>query len=280
MSLLHQGISFLRHLGRAGDAHAVHSPFLFELYLRVERAAKPRLTGRPWLADAQKQAAIEALWKDIERERKRLLASQEMLAITDLGAGSLVSRARERRLGSIARSGLLPRSWGRRLAALRYSLPAGPVLELGTSLGITTSYLASVSKEHPVVTLEGCPNTLAEAGKVWAKLGLQDRIRPILGDIDETMAEAVQQGPFSLVVLDANHRSGPVRRYFEQILPYLHPEGCIVLDDIYWTPDMTAAWQALASDGRVRQSVDLYRQGWLFFRPGQARERFVLRALG
>lgn len=280
MSLLHQGISFLRHLGRAGDAHAVHSPFLFELYLRVERAAKPRLTGKPWLADAQKQAAIEALWKDIERERKRLLASQEMLAITDLGAGSLVSRARERRLGSIARSGLLPRSWGRRLAALRYSLPAGPVLELGTSLGITTSYLASVSKEHPVVTLEGCPNTLNEARKVWAKLGLQDRIRPILGDIDETMVEAVQQGPFSLVVLDANHRSGPVRRYFEQILPYLHPEGCIVLDDIYWTPDMTAAWQALASDARVRQSVDLYRQGWLFFRPGQARERFVLRALG
>lgn len=280
MSLLHQGVSFLRHLGRAGDAHAVHSPFLFDLYLRIERAAKPILAGRPWLADAEEQAEIEALWVQIEQERKRLLSSREMLTITDLGAGSLVSRAQERRLGSIAKTGLLPRSWGRRLAALRHSLPPGPVLELGTSLGITTSYLASVSQEHPVVTLEGCPNTLAEAQKVWGQLGLQDRIQPILGDIDQTLAEAVKLGPFSLVVLDANHRSEPVLRYFEQILPYIHPEGCIVLDDIYWTPDMTAAWQTLASDARVRQSVDLYRQGWLFFRQGQAREPFVLRTLG
>jgi predicted O-methyltransferase YrrM len=147
-------------------------------------------------------------------------------------------------------------------------------------LGITTAYLAQNQPHSSVYTLDGCAGSLAEAQGVWHNLGLADRIYPTLGNIDDTLPAVLAKGPFSLIILDANHKSGPVRQYFEAVLPYVHPEGCIVLDDIYWTPDMTAAWHAISGDPRVLQSVDLYRQGWLFFRQSQVREQFRLRALG
>ena len=280
MSLFYQGISFLKHLAQAQDSFSLHSPYVFSLYRDVERAAKQGLGAAPWLEVTALQIEIEAGWKRIEAERKGLLKSREWIDIKDLGAGSLVNSNQRRRIGAVAASGLLPRSWCRRLAALRMALPTGPVLELGTSFGITTAYLAALPIAGKVITLEGCPATLAQAENIWGRLGLSDPIQIIQGNIDQTLPEALAQGPFSLVILDANHRSGPVLNYFRQILPHIHPNGCIVLDDIYWTPDMTSAWRALQSDASVRQSVDLYRQGWLFLRPGQAREQFVLRALG
>ncbi len=279
MSVWHQGVSFLRHLAVAGDAHAVHSPFVFDLYRRAEAAAKPWLR-QAWHPDAALAFEVAAEWKAIEAERKRLRASREVIEIQDLGAGSQVDGARRRAVGGIARSGLLPASWCRRLAALRAALPPGPVLELGTSLGITTAYLASVQPASKVYTLEGCAATLAQAEAVWGRLGLQGHIYPTLGNIDDTLASVLPQGPFAMVVLDANHRAEAVLRYFEAILPHLHPQGCVVVDDIYWTPDMTAGWRALQRHAQVRQWVDLYRQGWLFARANQAAEGFVLRALG
>ena len=277
MSVWHQGVSFLKHLAIAGDAHGVHSPFVFELYRRAEAAAKPWL-GQPWHTDAAKGRQIAKRWQAIEGERRRLKADHVLLEIVDFGAGSQVSRARQRTVGSVARSGLLPASWCRRLAALRATLPHGPVLELGTSLGITTAYLATAQPGQPVYTLEGCPATLAQAQEVWRRLQIGN-IYPTLGNIDETLESVAQHGPFALVILDANHRSEAVLRYFKAIAPYLHPQGCIVVDDIYWTPDMSFAWQTLKAQPLVRQWVDLYRQGWLFARDNQAAEGFVLRAL-
>jgi predicted O-methyltransferase YrrM len=277
-SVTYQGVAFLRHLRRAATAHGLHSPYIYQLYVAIQRAA--RLSAKPWLNNALQQQTLPIFWAQIEAERAALRASKQTITITDFGSGSRVSQARERQLGAVARSGLLPVKWCRRLAALRDRLPPGPVLELGTSLGITTAYLASVAEKHPVITLEGCPSSLAVAQGLWARLDIDDRIRPILGNIDDTLTEALAHGPFSLIVLDANHRSGPVQAYFEAVLPHLSPGGCIVVDDIYWTRDMTRAWLALCQHPAVGQQIDFYRQGWLFLSAAHAKERFVLQALG
>jgi len=243
----------------------------------MERAA--RLRAKPWWMPRVAQPDVYAYWMQIEEERRFLKASDRRVEIVDFGAGSLVSKAKTRKVSALASSELAPKRWGRRLAILRNQLPPGPVLELGTSLGVTTAYLATQEVNHKVITLEGNPGTLLVAAEMWKHLGVLNRMVPILGNIDETLAEGLKYGPFSLAVIDANHRSGPVQQYFEAILPHMHPDGCIVIDDIYWTPDMTAAWHLLAAHPSVGQAVDLYRQGWLFLRPNQARQRFVLRAL-
>jgi len=273
--LIYQGKAYLRYLRQAGNAHRLHSPFLFDLYQAINRAAKQSQVQ--WHERITAQRDLYVFWTNIEAERQRLRKSPGVITVTDFGAGSTISPSSERSLRSIASGGILTADWCRRLAALRYRLPAGPALELGTSLGITTAYLASVS-DLPIITVEGCPATLGEAKRVWHQLGVGRKIIPVEGNLDQVLDTATAHGPFALIIIDANHRSGPVQHYFDTLAAHLLPGGCIVLDDIYWTPDMTQAWEAIKARPFVRQSIDMYQQGWLFAREEQAPQHVILRA--
>ena len=47
------------------------------------------------------------------------------------------------------------------------------IIELGTSLGISTMYMAASCKETPLVTIEGCPATAAIAKENFIEAGTE-----------------------------------------------------------------------------------------------------------
>jgi len=109
-----------------GKGHGVHSPFVFDFILHVlnDRAAYPDY------------AAIEGL-------RRRLRVDGTLLEIEDLGAGSAWKAPRQRSVGDITRRAAKPAKLGQLLYRVaRYYRPAR-VVELGTSLGFSTAYLAA-----------------------------------------------------------------------------------------------------------------------------------------
>src|SRR3954470_6408822 len=115
---------YLHYYFTAGNRHDVHSPFVFSLVEDV-------------LRNKQKSAAF----KEIEAVRKSLLNSAETLQVTDLGAGSLINSGTERKVSDIARHAAKPAKFGQLFYRLIQYFKPGYILELGTSLGMSTSYM-------------------------------------------------------------------------------------------------------------------------------------------
>ena len=256
-----QLLAYLRFWLRSGNAHGLHSPFVFGLYTAVVRH-----TG-----SYKAYAAIEA-------RRHQLLRSAASISVTDFGAGSHTGAGRQRRVAAIARTAAKPPHLAQLLFRLvNYRRPA-TVLELGTSLGLTTAYLAAADSRHRVVTFEGCSNVAAVARETFAALRLRN-IEIVEGNLDDTLAPALAAlgSPVDFAFFDGNHRYEPTLRYFELCLAHRTDESLFVFDDIHWSEEMERAWAAIQAHPEVRLTVDLFHIGLVFFRQNQPKQHFSLR---
>jgi predicted O-methyltransferase YrrM len=261
---LYQIFAFLRYwLLRSGNAHGLHSPFVFNLYTTVIR-----------------HSGQYAAYAKVEKRRQELLASQRVLEVTDFGAGSQVAGAggRRRSVRDIARHAAKPPRLAQLLFRLVNHFRPATILELGTSLGLTTAYLALADSRSQVLTFEGCPNTAALARETFGQLDIQN-VRLLEGNLDATLPATLAglAQPLDFVFFDGNHRYEPTLRYFEQCLAKAHDNSVFVLDDIHWSAEMERAWEAIKAHPSVTVTIDLFYVGLVFFRKKQRREDFWLR---
>jgi len=255
--------AYLRYLSRARDEHSLHSPFLFSLYTNTIRTDNRR----------------EPAFKSIRQLRKELRQNTQLIDITDLGAGSKVNTSRQRTIRDIAKNSQKPARFGRLLYRLIRRTKAHTVLDLGTSLGVTTAHLAEAAKETGgrVTTFEGCPQTAAVARQNFDQLGIRN-VTIVIGNLDETLVEQVKTlPPLDFVFFDANHRYEPTVRYFETCLTNIQNDTVFVFDDIHWSAEMEQAWQYIKAHPAVTVTVDLFWVGLVFFRQEQPRQDFILR---
>jgi predicted O-methyltransferase YrrM len=137
------------------------------------------------------------------------------------------------------------------------------VVELGTSLGVTTAYLAAMDSRNKVVTCEGCPAVAEVARENWEKLGLKN-VECRVGEID--VVELCSDFPrLDVVFMDANHTYDATLRYFDVLASHVHEKSVVVVDDIHYNAEMQKAWQVICADERVTSTMDLYRMGLVFF---------------
>lgn len=252
--------SYLHFWLRSGTAHGLHSPFVFQLYTQVIRNRRPYYC-----------------YETIEDARLDLLRSDKILELNDLGAGSRVSAARRRRVRHIARHSEKPPALAQLLFRLAHHFQPQTILDLGTSLGTTTLYLAHASRQARVFTFEGDEGILEIARQRFEKFKLAN-IMPVAGNIDQTLPETladIEQVDFAY--FDANHRLEPTLRYFGQCLGRSHPGSVFVFDDIYWSAEMRQAWETIKKHPSVTLTVDLFHVGLVFFRSGQPKQHFSLR---
>ena len=256
-----QFLAYLRFWLRSGNAHGLHSPFVFRLYATVVRHTG---TFRAY-------ALVEA-------RRQQLLSSAASISVTDFGAGSHTGAGQQRRVADIARAAAKPPHLAQLLFRLVNHFQPATTLELGTSLGLTTAYLAAADSRHRVVTLEGCPNVAAVARETFAGLHLAN-VSLVEGNIDDTLAPtlAALAAPIDFAFFDGNHRYEPTLRYFELCLAHRTDHSVFVFDDIHWSADMERAWEVIKAHPDVTLTVDLFYIGLVFFRKNQPKQHFWLR---
>lgn len=257
MSKLFQVRSFINYWLDAVDDHSLHSPFFFDLYRNVILPGK----------STHKFDHIESL-------RSRLLSDSSPIDGVDHGAGPSVQSA-NRTIKNIAQTSLSSPSFLQLYHRLLEYFHARHVVELGTSLGISSLYLASANGVE-LTTFEGTPSIAACARRNFAEVN-QKNIKLIEGNIDTALPSFLGLGAkVDIAFMDANHRYEPTMRYFNALLQKVHGRSVIIVDDIHYSPEMERAWMEMKAHKLVYGSADLYRSGLLFFDPSVNRQHVVL----
>ena len=239
----------------------MHSPFVFEFITKV-------------LNDNRSYYC----YATIEELRSRLKQNNTTLTIEDFGAGSRVASHHQRTVASIAKSALKPTKFSQLFFRIVDHYQPQNIVELGTSLGITASYMASAKPNAQLITMEGAKAVAAVAKSNFKSLGLTN-IKVVEGNFDNTLHGVLQKLPqVDLAFVDGNHRKIPTIQYFEQLLAKSNDNTILVFDDIHWSAEMEEAWAAIQQHPRVTLTVDLFFIGLVFFRPEQkVKQHFTVR---
>ncbi|KYG79851.1 hypothetical protein AWW67_11100 [Roseivirga seohaensis] len=240
------------------NEHSLHSPFLYSFYTKVVK--KDNKIG----------------FEPIETLRKSLLQNDEEILIEDLGAGSRVSNSNTRRVSQIAKHASTPAQFSRLLNRIITHFDYQNIVELGTSLGLNSAYMASAKKDVQLFTFEGSASIANLAKQNLSELNCTN-YQLIEGNIDNTLPQWIENTPqIDLAYIDANHRYEPTLRYFELLLPKMTTSGVIILDDIHWSKEMNDAWKVLKKHPKVSLSIDLFEAGIIFLQPDLMKENYIL----
>ncbi|MCQ2312566.1 MAG: class I SAM-dependent methyltransferase [Paludibacteraceae bacterium] len=262
---LYRTLSYLKHhlLAWNTGGEGIHSPSLFYIV--------------HYLFPKQHRYYV---WDSIEERREAMLCAPKPIPITDYGTGKdsvlQVRQIARRHLESRATDEL----FFKLIVHLRHEMNRPlRIIELGTSLGITTAYLATAAKDNEVITFEGNEPTLEIAKLNWSKLALSN-IEAIVGNIDSTLDKSricAKEEMIDFVFMDANHQYEPTLRYFDILVQKVHNKSIIVVDDIYHSPEMHRAWQTLKKHPQVTSSIDCYAFGILFFDKHYLKRHYTIR---
>jgi predicted O-methyltransferase YrrM len=241
---------WLKYYFRARTCHDVHSPFVSRLIREVIENKKHYYT-----------------FFSAERLRHKLLFNSAKIAVTDYGAGSMVTTDKQRSIKDIAKYAAISPKQGQQLFHLVRIAKPKSILEMGTSLGISAVYQAGAAPNATFISLEGCPNTARLAQNNLRSLGL-NQITVLDGPFKDNLPIALAQLGVNTVFffLDGDHQEGSTLAYYQQCLPFIHNDSVFVLADIHWSESMEKAWNSLKSREEVTISIDLFHFGILFFR--------------
>lgn len=257
MNFLFRFCQYIRHFLISGDEHSVHSPFLFYLYTTAI------YTDKQFYA-----------FSKIESFRSKALKDKSTIAVTDFGTG----KNRKRLIAEIAAKSVTDSAKAQILFRLAWFIKAKTILELGTSLGFTTAYLASANVQSTVISLEGCPNLTDYASGLHKSLDISN-IKLCTGNIAQTLPSVLKTlRSIDLVFLDANHQYKSTLEYFDLVLPYMHEKSIMVFDDIYWSADMKKAWDTIIAREEITISINLFHFGIVFFRKNAPKQHFNLKS--
>lgn len=245
----------------SGKGHGVHSPFVYDFIKNVLRDNK-----------------TYDCYQIIEQQRRKLLANNNTVEVEDFGAGSAVIKSNKRVVKDIAASSLKPKKFARLLFRMVQYYKPSTVLELGTSLGITTCYLAKGNETATVYTCEGSAAIAAIAKNNFADLQVNN-IELTEGDFAKTLQPLLNKtSKTDFAFIDGNHRKEPTAAYFTKLLNHSTPSTILIFDDIHWSEEMEAAWGQIKDHPSVTLTVDLFFIGLVFINPDfKIKQHFVIR---
>jgi len=249
---------FILHFLSAKNTHGfgVHSPYLFHFTKYV-------LNNK----------SSYYIFSSIEEIRSILRQDKRILDVTEFGTGN----KQKKTVAEITKKSVKSTKYGQLLYRLSDYIKSRNTLELGTSVGLTTAYLAASSSAIRCVSLEGCPQVAEIAIRNFEELNIKN-VQIVEGNIDLTLPKVLNEiNQLDLIFIDANHTSVAVLNYFEQCLAKVHNDSVLVLDDIYWSADMEKAWKKIKEHPRVKTTIDLFELGIVFFNSDLHKKHYKMR---
>ncbi|MGV3593960.1 MAG: O-methyltransferase [Sediminibacterium sp.] len=232
-----------------GKGHGVHSPFVFDFIQHVLNDDRYFYAYQP-----------------IENVGKLMLNDTRVLSVEDFATGSRTGVTNQRTVSYFAKSALKSVKFGQLLFRIIDHYAPEYLLELGTSLGITSAYLAMANPSATLTTMEGSTAIAAVAKENFQKLGIKN-IRLIEGDFDHTLPAWLENKPIiDFALIDINLRYASTIHYFYQLLDHTHEYSMLIFDHIHGSAEMEKAWDEIQQHPVVTLTIDLFFIGIVFFR--------------
>lgn len=233
----------------------VHSPFVFHLLNFVIFEKYPFYAYEP-----------------IEQIRSKMLHNKAVVHLTDYGTGNKQKNC----VANIAKCSLESAKFGQLLFRLVNRFNPKNILELGTSLGISTMYMAIPSSNAHVVTIEGSKSLCDIAKQNFKQLGIKN-VKVVNDNIDNSLDAVLLEMPvLDFVYFDANHTKEATLRYFDKCLQKTNKTTIFVFDDIHYSLEMESAWHDIKTNRKVHLSIDLYHFGLIFFNDDLPKQDYVV----
>lgn len=253
-------LRYVRYFLAAQTKHDIHSPFVYKLVTEVINSNQKK-----------------DVYKDIEKIRKSMLKNHHQIQVRDYGAGFAGKKYTQRKISFIARNSAKSPRYARLLNRLITFLSPQVIVEMGTSVGISSLYMAAAAPQAQLITMEGCENTAQIASDNFKQMNIY-RIRQVIGSFEDTIPLLLMEKlVLDLVFIDGNHRKEPVLAYFNACLSNINEHSCMVIDDINWSDGMRESWKIIKQNPRVTVTIDLFMMGLVFFNPEFSRQDFIIR---
>ena len=244
---------FFRSKHRKG--FEIHSPFIFKLVTDVIEEQTPYYK-----------------YGLVEKVRQLLLKSDKEVYVENFGTG----KSGREKISRVVKRSSKSKAYAQVLFRLAHFYKAQNILELGTSFGLTTMYLAAPNSKANVVTIEGSKEIADYAKLSFYRAGFKN-IRVEIGNIDTCLPNVLSGFErLDLVFFDANHRREATLNYFDQCLPKSHAKSVFVIDDIYWSKEMSQMWEEIKKRPEVRVTIDMFSYGIVLFDPDLQKEDYML----
>jgi len=249
-----------RRKAKYAGSFGVHSPFLYNLINAV-------------IENKYLYYAMDDIWE----LRQELLADKTYIEVTDLGAGSRILKSNRRRLCDIVKNSAIDEKFGEMLFRFIVYFDPKTIIEIGTSLGIGTLYMALPNSKTVIHTIEGCPQT-AETAKANFDLLEAENIVQHIGNFDDKLPEILEKiEKIDFVFFDGNHTKQATLNYFEMCLPKVKNNTVFIFDDINWSSDMNKAWKTVIQNPKITMSIDIFRCGIVFFNKDLSKQNFIVK---
>ncbi|GAF04734.1 O-methyltransferase [Saccharicrinis fermentans] len=215
-------------------------------------------------------------FQDVDDIRHDLQQAKQKLEVTDFGVGSKKFKTNERSIRHLIKYNATPKKQGEFIFRLVQYLKPCNIIELGTSLGIGTLYLALPNSLTQVFTIEGCPKisqiaqqnfSIAGALNIVQHIGsFQDELPMILASVDQV----------GMVYFDGHHAYQPTIDYFHLCLNKAKGKTVFVFDDIYWSKGMAMAWNEIIAHPSVSLSFDFFSFGVVVLNVPYVKEHYFI----
>lgn len=214
----------------------------------------------------------------IENEREYLLSRDEPLNDGSLGQGGLYDGGQTtiRKACKVSK----PPKPALMLYLLTRAIKPQNVIELGTNVGISSSYIGAALKANgengKLTTLDASPYRQRLAKEIHHNLGIEN-ISYVEGLFTDTLDKTLRDiGSIDLAFIDGHHQYQPTLDYFEKILEFANKDAMFVFDDIRWSSDMKKAWLQIQSDSRLGLVVDFSSIGVCVRRQKTISQQYVI----
>lgn len=249
---------YVWHFLHKVDEHSLQGPFAFNFVSTIVKGK------------------CDVDFSEIEAFRNKLKQSKEEISYSTYGQASGLSAKRRKKVAHIARSGISSPKRSALFFRIIKAFNLKVVVELGTSLGINTCYLARAAADGKVITFEGHGKLAKIARQTFDHLGCKN-IELVNRNIDDSLPQvAAGLAKIDFAFIDANHRSDALLHYFEIFLPKIHEDSIVVVDDIRWNPDMFSGWKKICGHAEISHIFDFGDFGVLFFKENIPTQHFIL----
>jgi predicted O-methyltransferase YrrM len=256
--MLYQIKSYFKFLLKSTNKHGVHSPFVYQLITKCFY-----------------NKTNYSVYTQLKNYKKSLLNNKNSINVNDFGAGSKNMKNNFRTISQIAKNSGTTQNRAKLLFRLVNYFKFNTILELGTSLGIATHAMSLGSPKAKITSIEGCPNISKFSEDNFKRFNLNN-IEVITGDFSDEI-ENLKHNTYDFIFFDGNHQKKVTLQYFNTLLQTTHNDSVFIFDDIYWSKEMTEAWETIIQHPKVTVSIDTFLWGFVFLRKEQNKEHFTIR---